>query len=762
MPTDTPTQDPPLGAGAANRDGIPYTVTAEIHRHLRYTLGTTGAEATPEEMLEAASHAVRNLVLDRLLVTEARQGNSRRVAHIALSHAPGPLLGRSVAAMGLQHAVESALQDVGLSLSDLALRERAPALGDDDPGRATASLLEALATLDLPTTAYGLRFDYGQFRQILVDGRQYELPDEWDADRSPWLVRRASESVWVPVFGRVASEPPAPGERMATWVDWQLLVGVPWDMPVVGHGGRTVQRLRLFAARADVQIDATTFGDGDFQRSVRERLARESVSKLLVPVDDSLSGQERRLLQEYFLVACAVRDVLRVHEQRRLPVTALGETHHVHLEGPAAALTVAELQRAFVDEYRLDWDDAWRLTRSLVTYEASARPAARFPRDVIGRILPRHLQILDVLSGCGTRGTVFVEGALDPTRLGTVGARTTVPSFAAQSHRTWVQPFNEDLARCLTDTLGPGWVRSPERLRDLESIAGRPEIQDRFHRTRTAARIRACGRIQRRTGDTPDPSSLFVVHAAPFRATERPLLAVLDALSAWRHLADGGEAVAPTTWVFAGKAGPDDHADKRVFELIHALSRAIQATPRCRGWLSVHLVPDLDHVLTGSLAACTDLACCLAVPGTGHGSFARIAALHGGHTLGARNATAIEMAQQLGPAGVTLFGPDARTLGERPPRPPGFDDPRIAPAVQALMDGALGDFTDIRHHLLYRDRHHVLADLPSLSEARRRFLREYALRGPGDTITTLARSAGLTSDLAAHRLARGHWHLERC
>ncbi|MCA9570874.1 MAG: glycogen/starch/alpha-glucan phosphorylase, partial [Myxococcales bacterium] len=281
----------------ANRDALSPTLTAEIHRHLRYVLGTTPAEATPDEMLAAASHAVRNLVVDRMLVTRTRQAQSCRVAHVALTHEIGPRLAHDVHAMGLHHALDDALREVGLTLQDVARLEVPPALGTGDPADASLALLESLATHDLPATGYGLRFDYGLFRQVLVDGRQVEVPATWDAERSPWLIRRAAEAVWVPVFGRVAAQPPAPGEPASPWVDWQLLVGVPWDLPIVGHGGRTVQRLRLFSARADVDQDVTAFAPGDFTAAVRERLARESISKVVYPDDGSLEGEELRLLQ---------------------------------------------------------------------------------------------------------------------------------------------------------------------------------------------------------------------------------------------------------------------------------------------------------------------------------------------------------------------------------------------------------------------------------------------------------------------------------
>lgn len=747
-------QNRPEHARAANRDALAPVLLAEIHRHLRYGLATTPTEATPEELLAAASHAVRNLVIDRMLVSDARQAHQKRVAHVSLTHDPGPQLTRNVAAMGLSQAVDDALAELSLTLWDLEGHELEPALGAGDPGSSTMSLLESLATLDLPATAYGLRFDYGAFRQVLSSRGQAEVPIGWDADHSPWLVRRASEAVWVPAFGRVGTKPPAPGEPSSNWVDWRLLIGIPWDLPVVGHGGRTVQRLRLFAARADVDLDGRPFAPGNFTDAVRERLAREAVSQVIYTPDGTVEGEELRLLQAYFLCACAVRDVLRIHEERGLPIRRLPDTHVFHLRGPEASLTVAELQRALVDEYRLDWDEAWALVRSVTSYQpvGSALP---WSRRVLQRVLPRHLQVLDVLHGrTFAQQPLFSEGRLLPDALGTAGSAVQESLTDVRSVRQWLQ--GSGLGSWVSETIGTGWIREPARLLALEGHAEEPQVQERLLRVRRAARIKLAGETQRRCGRVIDPGTRLVVHAAPIVDDERPLLPVLQVIRLALAMEEG-RTVAPQTWVLAGKAPPGVARSKRVLRLALAVSEWLERDPRFRGVLALHFLPDLDVRLSMRLLPAADLVTSVVVPDADRGSAASIGVLHGAHVLAARNGVGARLRELTGESGVTFFGPALRDLGRRPVVPP-----EVEPVLEALAGGVLGDFSDLRQHLLLHDTTHVLADLPSMDGALRAILRDFPRKGAQDAVRTLARAGGFTSDALALHAARVLWQLERC
>lgn len=748
----------PTGERPTNRDSLSPMLLAEIHRYLRYTLATTPQDAAPEELLAAASHGVRNLIVDRLLVSDARQAHQKRVAHIALTHDPGPQLRRNVVAMGLLHAVDEALGELSLSLADLEALEQEPSLGPGDPGRNTMSLLESLATLDLPATAYGLRFDYGMFRQVL-DGRgQVEVPACWDADRSPWLVRRASEAVWVPVFGRVSTQPPAPGEPTSTWIDWQLLIGVPWDLPVVGHGGRTVQRLRLFTARADVELEGRPFAPGNFTAAVRERLGRESISKVVYTADGSLEAEELRLLQAYFLCAAAVRDVLRVHEERGLPVEQLADTHVFHLEGAEATLTICELQRALVDEYRMDWDEAWRLVRGLTSYQPVGEPTP-WSRRALQKVLPRHLQILDVLHGrTFSQRPLFAEGRLVPDALGKVGSAVHEGLADVRSVREWLHTPASGLAAWITETLGPGWIRDPVRLVSLERHADEPETQERFLRVRRAARIRLASEAQRRSGQVLDPGTLLVVHAAPFVDGERPLLALLQVIRMALDRIDGLSTPTPQTWVLAGKAPAHDERAKRVIELALRLSAWLDAEPACRGRLTLRFLPDLDVRLSKRLLPAADFVTCFSSAEAERGSAGSIGVLHGTHVVSAHNGVGGRLRELTGAEGVSYFGPSLRALGGRRISLSG-ESQRVA---DALANGPLGDFSDLRQHLLVSDTTHVLADLPELDAVLRAVFDRFPREGAANAVRTLARAGGFTSDAQALHAARALWQLERC
>jgi len=374
-----------------------------LDRHARYSLGESWERLTPRQVFECVSLATRDRLIDRQLETEARYGQSdaKRLYYLSIEFLPGRLLRNNLSNLGLYDACRDAVRDRGIELADVMESERDPALGNGGLGRLAACFLDSLATLDMPGYGYGINYEYGLFRQEIDNGCQKEKPDNWLEFGTPWQIERPEEACLVPIYGRVEHGVDRAGRYNPMWLDWRLLIGVPHDVPVVGYGGRTVNVLRLYSARSSHDFDMQIFNTGDYLKAVEQKIASETISKVLYPSDAVPPGQELRLLQEYFLVACAVRDIVERYRRGHETLDAFPAKVAIHLNDTHPALAVAELMRILVDERDLSWDAAWAITQATTAYTIhTLLPEAleKWPVGLLERVLPRHLQIINEIN----------------------------------------------------------------------------------------------------------------------------------------------------------------------------------------------------------------------------------------------------------------------------------------------------------------------------------------------------------------------------
>src|SRR5215212_1698546 len=334
-----------------------------IESFLRYAKGRVWSEASRRERLHALATAVRRPALDALRESERRyrEQDSKRLYYLSMEFLMGRALGNNLTNLGIYDDAKAVLSELGDDLEELQSLEPDAALGNGGLGRLAACFLDSLATLDLPGFGYGINYEYGLFRQSFINGYQHEKPDHWLEGGSPWLIERGDEAVIIPVFGNVTTATEG-GVYIPKWVDFKIIVGVPHDMPIVGYGGRTVNWLRLFSARASDEFDIGIFNTGDYIRAVHEKITGESISKVLYPSDTIAAGKELRLLQEYFLVACSVRDIMKRYREAHDSFDDFAAKVAIQMNDTHPALTVAELMRTFVDEERMPWEAAWALT----------------------------------------------------------------------------------------------------------------------------------------------------------------------------------------------------------------------------------------------------------------------------------------------------------------------------------------------------------------------------------------------------------------
>ncbi|HJN16281.1 MAG TPA: glycogen/starch/alpha-glucan phosphorylase, partial [Armatimonadota bacterium] len=670
-------------------------------RYARYTLGQELDALSSREVFEALSLGVRDQIIDAMLASRERftQADAKRLYYVSMEFLVGRSLGNNLCNLGLLDVVDHVASDLGFKLADLERMESDAALGNGGLGRLAACFLDSLATLDMPGYGYGINYEYGFFKQEIHDGEQREQADNWLAFPTPWLIPRPDRVCPVPLYGRVEDRLDRHGRYRPTWVDWRLMKGVPSDMPIVGHGGNTVNVLRLFSAHAAREFDMEIFNDGDFVEAIQRKVASEYVSKVLYPTDEFQEGVELRLVQEYFLVSCSVRDILRRCRRHGTKLEDLPDKVAIQLNDTHPALTVAELMRTLVDENSLNWDDAWEITQGCLGYtNHTLMPEAleRWPVPLLQRVLPRHLQIIheinrrflnDVAARFPgdperlRRMSIIDEGETQHVRmahLSVVGSHAVNGVAAMHSElvkerllpdfyemwperfsnktngvtvRRWIVQSNPELAGLITDAVGDdSWVTDFSKVQELEQHADDAEFQYRFYRIKRTNRHNLAHRARASTEIVVDPTSLFDVHVKRIHEYKRQLLNVMHIIHRYLELVEDGKApTRPRTWIFAGKAAPGYWLAKQIIRLITHVGAMVNSDRRVKGLMKVVFLADYRVSLAQCIIPAADISEQISTAGTeASGTGNMKLAMNGALTIGTLDGANIEILEQVG------------------------------------------------------------------------------------------------------------------
>jgi starch phosphorylase len=774
-------------------------------------------------MFECVGLAVRDLLIDRRLETERRnrQADAKHLYYLSIEYLLGRLLTNNLSNLGIYDLCRDTLRQMGASFDVIEEAERDAALGNGGLGRLAACFLDSLATLDMPAYGYGIHYEYGLFRQEIDDGYQKEKPDNWLAFGTPWEIERPEEACLVPVYGQIEHGVDRSGRYNPMWLDWRLLIGVPHDVPVIGYGGRTVNILRLFSARSSRDFDMQIFNTGDYVKAVEQKIASETISKVLYPSDAVPPGQELRLLQEYFLVACTMRDVIARYQRDHETFDAFPSKVAVHLNDTHPALAIAELMRILIDERDLSWDDAWQTTQATMGYtNHTLLPEAleKWPVALLERVLPRHLQIIYEINRRLLEHVVSVwpgdrerlqrmslieEG--DPrevrmAHLSIVGSHsvngvsamhsrlvqtTLAPDFYALwperfnnktngvTPRRWLAQANPLLAGLLTRTVGDGWMTNLERLGELEQYADDSAFRQEFRSIKHFNKVRLARVIADTTSVTVDPNSLFDVQIKRIHEYKRQLLNVMRIVHEYLCLIeDGTRPAIARTYIFAGKAAPGYWAAKQIIKLINSVGSVINSDPRVKGQIKVVFVPDFRVSLAEVIIPAADLSEQISTAGTeASGTGNMKLAMNGALTIGTLDGASVEILEAVGPENIFIFGLTAdqiqarRANGSYRPRELYERDPRLRRIVDAVGSNLFspkepGLFHRIVESLLDGgDTYFHLADLPAYLDAQRRV--DEAFRQPSawgsKAILNVARIGRFSSDRTVAEYASGIW-----
>ncbi len=798
---------------------------ARIEHHLLCTRGRSLAAATDFDKLWCLCQAVRDFALDRMIATEAAytESDAKRGYYLSMEFLIGRMVHNNIVSLGLLDTVRAVLPRLVADPDRWLATKPDAGLGNGGLGRLAACFLDSLATQEYPGYGYGLRYEHGMFRQEFASGWQTERPDDWLKYGYPWEVVRPEDTVPVLAYGHL-QDVGVPGAQ-PVWLDWQMIEGVPYDIPIIGYGVNNVNTLRLWHSRAAEGFRLDIFNQGDYVRAVEEKNWAETVTKVLYPADEHYAGKELRFLQEYFLVACSVRDATRRHLRRHGDLTQFAARNALQLNDTHPALAVAELMRLLVDEHDLPWERAWEITVPSLGYtNHTLLPEAleRWPVAMFERVLPRHLSIIYEINRrfldhvrvlypgdhARVRNLSLIEESpvkqVRMAHLAIVGSHSTngvaklhsdlvrshlVPDFAqlwperfgnitnGVTQRRWLLVCNPGLAGLITEAIGDGWVRHLDELRRLEPLAEDSAFLERFLAVKRDNKRRLAAVIRHRLGTEVDVDSLFDVQIKRLHEYKRQLLNALHIAALYRRLkADPSLEMVPRTFVFGAKAAPGYHLAKRIIKFINSLGQTLAEDPAVGGRLRVAFLPDYNVSLAEVIIPAADLSEQISTAGkeaSGTGNMKL--SLNGALTIGTWDGANIEIAQAVGLENFFVCGHRAeeidRMVRQQAYHPAAWlaGDEELRGVVEAIRRGDFsqgepGLFDDLAHTLVeWGDTYFHCADFRSYADAQQRAANLFGdrLAWARCAVLNVARMGYFSSDRAIEEYARGIWQLSR-
>jgi len=752
-----------------------------ILQHLTRTLARDTVTATSRDWWLATCYAVRDRVLERFLKTMAahNQADTRRVYYLSLEYLMGRLLGNNLIASGLYDTAREALAELGHDLAAIEEEEYDMGLGNGGLGRLAACFLDSLATLDLPAIGYGIHYEFGLFKQEIVQGRQVERADNWLRFGNPWQVVRPEYAQEVQVYGQVDQVFNEQGEGRPVWRGGMHFLGVPWDIPICGYGLRTINFLRLWESRAGQDFDFQAFNEGGYIAAVLEKAERETVSKVLYPNDKSESGKELRLVQQYFFVSCSLQDILRRFTKGIPDWEQFPEKVAIQLNDTHPALAVPELMRLLVDEQNLSWERAWDITRRTFAYtNHTLLPEAleRWSVPLFEKVLPRHLGIIYEINrrfleeevearwpGDAAKKrdlSLIEEGTPKMVRmayLSVVGSHAVngvaamhtrllkanlFPDFDVLypgkfrnktngiTPRRFLKLANPGLSELITEAIGPGWETDLDRLQELDGSAEDAAFRAEFLDLKRANKVRLVKIIAERTGIIVSPDALFDVQIKRLHEYKRQHLNLLHILALYRRMIRNPDLNwHPRVFIFGAKAAPGYELAKNIIHAINAVALKINTDPRIGDRLKVVFIPNYSVSLAERIIPAADLSEQISTAGkeasgTGNMKFA----LNGAVTIGTLDGANVEIRDAVGDDNIFIFGLTVEEVTAWQAR--GYNPWDVMYANEELhhvvdwltsdyfCDDVPGVFQPLRHSILdHGDPYFVLADFADYARA---------------------------------------------
>jgi starch phosphorylase len=803
----------------------PDSLRQEFECHLRRTLAKDRYSATDRDRYFALALTVRDRLIDRWIATQQthHSRNVKRIYYLSLEFLIGRLLGNNVINLKLEDNCRAAMAELGLDWEALRDHEVDAGLGNGGLGRLAACFLDSMSTLGLPAIGYGLRYDFGIFNQKIVNGYQVEQPDQWLKLGYPWEIARPEYSFPVQFEGRVEVAAGPKGKEWR-WVNTRNVVGMPYDLPVVGYGGGTVNTLRLWSAKAAEDFDLDDFNRGEYVDAVANKVLAENLTKVLYPNDNVFNGKELRLKQEYFFVSCSLQDILRRFKSGGNRWDEFPDKVFMQLNDTHPALVIPELMRLLMDREGVGWDEAWQITTHATGYtNHTILPEAleKWPVSMMERLLPRTLQIVyeinarflrDVSSSClrdrdrVRRMSIIEEGPEKLVRmahLAIVGScsvngvaklhsdllRTVVLKDFAEywpakfnnktngiTQRRWLLKANPPLAKLVTETIGDGWITDLEQIRRLEPLADDAGFQQRFFAAKERNKEALAKYIRRELAIAVSPDSLFDVQVKRLHEYKRQLMFLLYIVVEYGRLkSNPAMEMLPRTFILSAKAAPGYAMAKLIIKLINQVAEVVNRDPETGDRLKVVFLPNYRVSLAEKIIPAADLSEQISLAGTeASGTGNMKLQLNGALTIGTLDGANVEILEEVGEDNIFIFGLNAREVEKRRPGYNPWEIYHHDDEIRRAMDLIEHDFFSMMEPGIFRplidallahgDCYMILADLRAYIRTQDRVDAAYRDRRGWirKAVLNVARAGKFSSDRTIREYASEIWHVEPC
>ncbi len=796
-----------------------------IEWHIKYSLSKRVCEADRDHLFTALAMAVRDLCIDGMFETAARHEakDPKRVYYLSLEYLLGRLLPNNLYGFEIMDLLDDIHLDNPIPLKEVVDCEYDPALGNGGLGRLAACILDSLATQGMPGYGYGINYQFGLFKQYFEKGWQKERADSWLDRSSPWQIERADRSCLVQIGGKVVYEE-KDGHREPHWVDTHQLLGVPYDMPIVGYGGKTVNYLRLFSARSTNILDLETFNKGGYVDAVEEKIKTETISKVLYPSDAVEQGKYLRLMQQYFFVSCVINDIIRRFTENHTDFEELPEKAVIQLNDTHPTLAIVELMRVLIDVYRLDWMKAFDITcRTMAYTNHTLLPEAleKWPVAMFEKFLPRHLLIIYEINDWLmhqvmakypgdvaklTRMSLIEEGQEKKIRMANLAITGSfsingvaeihtelvkhklVPDFYEMwperfnnktngvTPRRWMLDSNQGLSKFITKHIGDSWITDLSQLRRLEPLASDPKILDEINAIKLENKKCLAELIDRTSDIQVNPNAIFDCQVKRIHEYKRQLLNALHIIHQYLSIVeDGVTLTSPRVYIFGGKAAPSYEIAKLVIKLINNISQVVNNDPRVGDQLKVVFIPDYkvsvaEVVFPGSDVSEQISTAGFEASGTGNMKFV----MNGALTIGTLDGANVEIMEEVGADNFYLFGLTAEEVQERhntdSHKPWDYynGDMRIKRVMDSLTSGLFtpGEdknlFVPLFQNIMFKDYYMILADFESYVAAQERIAEDYRDKRlwARKALLNIARSGHFSIDRTVAEYAKDIWNVE--
>ena len=792
--------------------------------NLYHTHGQALRSASVHDAYMTLSYTVRDYLIDRWRkTTEAHyEANPKFVYYLSAEYLPGKQLPQNMLYTDTADLARKALSQYKVNLDDLVELDVEPGLGNGGLGRLAACFIDSLATLDIPAVGYGIRYEFGIFEQIFEDGWQREQPDKWLLYGNPWEFPQPDDMIEVGLWGHTEQFTDENGKTRVRWIPKHKVLGEPCTTLVPGHGTNTVNILRLWRARATKEFDFELFDVGDYTRAVEQKVYSENISKVLYPNDETPQGKQLRLQQQYFFVACSLKDIIRRFRLKNEDWDQFPQKVAIQLNDTHPVVAVPELMRILIDEHQLDWDRAWTITQNTFAYTChTLLPEAleKWPVELFGNLLPRHLEIVHEINrhfldevrsrfpgdeGRVARMSLIEDGSQQEVRmahLATVGSfaingvaelqsrllkERTLSDFAEMwperfqnktngvTPRRFVRLANPRLSELITSKIGDIWLNDLDQLSKLESHADDLEFQREWHEIKLQNKKDLAELLQQSTGVEVDSNSIFDVLVKRLHEYKRQLLKALHIIWLYQRLkADPDTAIVARTFIFGGKAAPGYHMAKLINKLIHNVARVVNNDPDVGGRLKVVFPANFNVSMAEKIYPAADISEQISMAGkeasgTGNMKFA----LNGALTVGTLDGANVEIRERVGADNFFLFGLSADevfALKESGYNPMDYynGNAELKGVIDSISSGQFSDgdielFRPIVDSLLLRDEYLLLTDFQSYVDCCEQAAKAYKdeERWTRMSILNTARCGFFSSDRTIRQYCEEIWRVE--